>query len=209
MPNINEHAELNERKWDMWAKTFDSKWNAPFRYLQKKTILLAGLQSNSNFLDIGCGTGWAVRYTASLSKEQGNFVGIDMSEGMIAKAKENATGIKNISFYKASSEELPLESNYFDVVICTMSFHHYLNPEKALSEAYRVLKQKGRIYVLDVTTDDFLTRWIDNLGRKIEKEHVKHYSTAEYKQMFFQAGLKYIQSKILMLYPLKIHIAEK
>ena len=205
----SEHVKLSEKKWDHWSKTFDNKWGAPFRYLQKNIISLAKLQNNARFLDLGCGTGWAVRHAAILLKEQGNVVGIDISEGMIAKAKENATGLKNVNFYRASSEELPLESNYFDVIICTMSFHHYLNPGKALSEVYRILKQGGRIYILDGTTDDFFTKWIDTLARKIEKVHVKQYSTAEYKQMFSNAGLRYIESKIIMLYPLKVHIAEK
>jgi len=100
---------------------------------------------------------------------------------------------------------------FFDIIICTMSFHHYLNPGKAIAEAYRVLKQKGRIYILDVTTDDFITRWIDVLISKKEKGHVhvKQYNTAEYKQMFSRAGLKYIESKIILSYPLKVHIAEK
>jgi ubiquinone/menaquinone biosynthesis C-methylase UbiE len=209
MNNIHEHNKANEKKWDSWAETFDNKWAAPFRYLQKKVISVANLQSNTNFLDLGCGTGWAVRYTADLLKGQGNFVGIDISGGMIEKAKEHSGGLTQIKYYKSSSEKLPLENNYFDVIICTNSFHHYLNPEKALGEACRVLKQKGRIYILDPTMDDFITRWIDSLIVKIEKEHVKQYSTTEYKQMFSEAGLKYVKSKIIMAYPLKIHIAEK
>jgi ubiquinone/menaquinone biosynthesis C-methylase UbiE len=209
MNNIHEHNKANENKWDGWSETFDNKWAAPFRYLQKKVISLANLQKDSNFLDLGCGTGWAVRYAAGLLNAQGNFVGIDISEGMIAKAKEHSRGSAKIKYYKASAEDLPLENSYFDVVICTNSFHHYLNPEKAIHEVYRVLKQEGKIYILDITADDFITRRIDALTKKIEKEHVKDYSTAEYKQMFSEAGLKYINSKIIMAYPLKVHIAQK
>lgn len=197
------------KKWDNWAKTFDNKWAAPFRYLQKKVISIANLQNNSNFLDLGCGTGWAVRYAAGLLKGRGNFVGIDISEGMIAKAKENAEGLKNVNFYRASSEELPLENDYFDVIICTMSFHHYLNPGKALSEAYRVLKQRGRIYILDGTPDDFITQWIEKAFLQLEKEHVKQYSTSEYRKLFSGSGFKYLGNKTIVLYPLKVHIGEK
>jgi ubiquinone/menaquinone biosynthesis C-methylase UbiE len=209
MNKIHEHDKANEKKWDSWAETFDNKWAAPFRYLQKKVISLANLQKNTNFLDLGCGTGWAVRYASGLLNAQGNFVGIDISEGMIAKAKEHSRGLTKIKYYKAGAEDLPLENSYFDVVICTNSFHHYLNPEKAIHEAYRVLKQEGEIYILDITADDFITRRIDALTKKIEKEHVKNYSTAEYKQMFSAAGFKYIKSKIIMAYPLKVHIAQK
>ena len=54
---------------------------------------------------------------------------------MIIKAREVAKGMENVKFYKASSEDLPLEDNFFDNIICTFSFHHYGHPEKALSEA--------------------------------------------------------------------------
>jgi len=211
MNDLNEHSKANEKKWDKWAKTFDNKWAAPFRFLQKRVISIVNLGNTTNFLDLGCGTGWAVRYAAGLFKGQGHFVGIDISEGMISKAKENSLGLTNVRYYRASSEELPLENDYFDVIICTMSFHHYLNPRKAIAEAYRVLRKKGRIYILDVTTDDFITRWIDVRASKKEKGHVhvKQYNTAEYKQMFSGAGLRYIESKTIVVYPLKVHIAEK
>jgi ubiquinone/menaquinone biosynthesis C-methylase UbiE len=179
LENLNTHNERNEHKWDIRARTFDKKRFDYFRYMQKRVISIINLHKNTNFLDLGCGTGWAVRYVANLLEGQGHFVGIDISKGMIEKAKGNAIGLGNISFYKASSEELPLENNYFDNIICTNSFHHYLNPEKALSEAYRVLRQKGRIYILDPTADDFFVRWFDSIKRKIEKEHVKFYSSIE------------------------------
>ncbi len=205
----SDHTKLNQQKWDRWSRTFDNKWGAPFRYLQKRIVSLAELKSGGNFLDLGCGTGFAVHYAAELLKGQGNFVGIDISEGMIAKARENAAGIENIRFYRASSEELPLENDYFDAIICTNSFHHYLNPGKALAEVFRVLKPGGRIFILDGTTDDLITRWIDSLARKAEKAHVKQYSTAEYRQMFSDAGLHYLESRIVLFYPLKVHIARK
>jgi ubiquinone/menaquinone biosynthesis C-methylase UbiE len=210
MKNINEHNKANEQKWDVRARTWDKKGFHYFylRYFQKKVISIANLQKNTNFLDLGCGTGWAVCYAAALLNGWGNFIGIDISEGMIEKAKENASGLKNISFFKASAEELPLENDFFDTIICTNSFHHYWNPIKALAEAYRVLKQKGRVYILDITADDFFTKWIDGRAGKKEKERVKWYSTAEYKSMFSRAGLSYIKSKWIA-YPSKVHIAEK
>lgn len=211
MESINEHNKANEQKWDIRAKTFDKKRFDFFRYMQKSAISMIDLQENTNFLDLGCGTGWAICYVASLLKGQGNFIGIDISKGMIEKAKENALGLENVEFYRASAEELPLEDNCFDNIICTNSFHHYLNPIKALTEANRVLKQKGKIYILDPTADDFFIKWIDRRFLKKEKEHVKLYSTIEYKDMFLQVGLKYIKSKLVytLKYASKVHIAEK
>ena len=208
MNNLNEHDKLTQEKFDKWAENFEEK-NSIFRYFQKRVISLINLSSPSNFLDLGCGTGWAVRYVSTLMKGEGHFVGIDISENMIKKAKEIAKGMNNVIFYKASSEELPLENNFFDNIICTFSFHHYLHPEKALSEARRVLKPGGRIYILDGTPDDYFTKLIDKLAKRMEKEHVKQYSTNEFKKMFSESGLRYLKSKTILLYPIKVHIAEK
>jgi ubiquinone/menaquinone biosynthesis C-methylase UbiE len=209
MESLNEHNKANEYIWDEKAKIFDKRGGWFFRYFQKRIISIINLQKNSNFLDLGCGTGWAVRYASTLLKGEGHFIGIDISKGMIEKANRNALGLKNINFYKTSAEELPLENNFFDNIICTFSFHHYFNPENALTEAYRVLKQKGKIYIFDITADDFFTKWRDNRMRKKQKEHIKFYSTIEFKTMFSAVRLKYIKSKIIIAEPFKVHIAEK
>ncbi len=134
--------KANEAKWDRWSKNFDKKGlhTVYFRFIQKKVITMANPQLNSNFLDLGCGTGWAVCYTSSLLKDKGNFVGVDVSEGMIEKARVNSKDFMNVKFYKANVEELPLSNDYFDNIICTNSFHHYFNPKKVLSEVYRMLQ---------------------------------------------------------------------
>jgi hypothetical protein len=67
---------------------------------------------------------------------------------------------------------------------------------------------EGRLYILDVTTDDFLMRWIDGQVRQREREHVKFYSSQEYQTMFATAQLKHLNSK-LVSYPVKVHIAVK
>ena len=207
---MNENNVANERKWSRRATTYDDKRYSYFRYMQKELISFAGIKSPINFLDLGCGTGWAVCYVAKITNGRGNFVGIDISKGMIEQSKSNANGLPNVYFYEASSDSLPLESNYFDTIICTNSFHHYSKPEEALSEVNRVLKPSGRIYILDVTADDLFIQWVNNKVRAKEKEHVKFYTTSEYGVMFNNVGLKHIASqRIKALYPLKVHIGEK
>jgi ubiquinone/menaquinone biosynthesis C-methylase UbiE len=208
MKDLNEHDKLNQQKFDKWANNYEER-NSIFRYFQKRVISLIDLHSPSNFLDLGCGTGWAVRYVSALLEGEGRFVGIDISENMIKKANEVAQGTNNVFYYNASSEELPLGNNFFDNIICTFSFHHYLHPAKALSEARRVLKPGGRLYILDVTPDDFITKLIDKLVLRRQKEHIKQYSTEEFKQMFSATGLKFSKSRRILSYPIKLHVAEK
>jgi ubiquinone/menaquinone biosynthesis C-methylase UbiE len=208
MEKRNGHAKLNEEKWDLRAKTFDDKRFNYFRYMQRRLVSILGLKANQHLLDLGCGTGWAVRYAASLVDDRGEFCGIDISSKMIEKAKANSSDYDNVHFYKTSAEQLLFDNGFFDFVICSNSFHHYFSPDKVLGEVYRLLKLKGRIYILDVTADGFIMKMVDRRVRKKEREHVRFYSTREYQTLFAKAGLNYIASK-LVWFPVKIHIGEK
>lgn len=210
MKNVYDHEVANEQKWSQRAATYDDKRFNYFRLIQRRLIASMNITSPVNFLDLGCGTGWAVCYVANLLEGRGKFVGVDISRGMVERAKINATGMPQVGFCQASAEDLPFKDHSFDTAICSNSFHHYLRPERALKEARRVLKPDGRIHILDITADDFFIRWIDERTRAREKEHVQFYSTDEYIRMFAQAGLRHIRSKrVRMMYPLKVHVGEK
>jgi len=210
MNNSFEHDAANDQKWSRRAANYDDKKHDYFRFMQRELIASAKITAPVAFLDLGCGTGWAVRYLSNLLAGRGKFIGIDIAKGMIEKAKLNAVDTRNVEFYEASAEDLPFENNAFDVIICSNSFHHYLRPVQALKEVRRVLKPKGNIHILDITADDFFIRWIDKRARTREKEHVKFYSTTEYDRMFAAAGLKHIRSNLLkILYPLKVHVGGK
>lgn len=202
------HAELNEDKWDVRAETFDNKRFDYFRFIQKRTISLLPLKKGLSFLDIGCGTGWAVCYVASLVHGSGKFYGVDISSKMIEKAKERSSNYENTYFCKANAEILPFENDVFDLIVCTNSFHHYLNPSLALDEIYRVLKSGGRICITDITAGGLIMKMIDKQVKKKELEHVKFYSTQDYRALFAKAKLQHITSKSIM-FPLKVHVAEK
>ena len=203
-----DHNRENEIKWDRRAKSYDDKRFDYFRFMQKKTISQMEIKENISFLDLGCGTGLAVRYVSDLTRGNGKYWGIDISNGMIEKAKINSKGLKNVNFIRASAEELPFDNDNFDKIICTNSFHHYLYPDRVLSEIFGVLKPNGRIYILDVTSDDRLINWINRKVQKKEKAHVCFYSTSAFIKMFNESGLRHIKSKSLT-YPLKFHVAEK
>ena len=208
MKNEKEHIALNQQKWDSWARSFDRKIYDFFRFMQKRTISLTALKEKDYFLDIGCGTGWAVRYASRIIKENGKAFGIDLSPKMIEIAKANSPNNQNVFFFQANSENLPFEDNFFEYIICTNSFHHYLDPLKVLDEVFRVLKKEGEIYILDVTTDGFLAKMLDKGFQKTEQEHVKYYSTQEFKDFYAKANLNYITSKLILPF-VKVHIAKK
>jgi ubiquinone/menaquinone biosynthesis C-methylase UbiE len=204
----SDHIELNRKKWDKRSESYDARRFDYFRFFQKRVVSLANPEKGGRLLDIGCGTGWAVRYAAGLVGEGGGAYGIDISPKMIERAQANSRDYGNVHFYQADAEGLPFEDGFFDTVICTNSFHHYLNPVKVLEEVYRVLKPGGRAYVMDPTADLFIIKWADRRFRKKEPEHVKLYNTGEFRELFKAAGLHYVRSKTI-LPVMKVHVAEK
>ena len=191
--NESKHTALNKAKWDRWSETADGKgWLYDYlRRAQLSVIALLDIKENMNFLDIGCGTGWAVGQAAKAAGYRGAFYGVDLSSGMIEKAKMNFKDYDNFHFINASSESIPLDGNLFDSIICTNSFHHYLHPGKAMKEISRLLKPGGKIYILDPTADTWFIKIIDKVIKLFEPQHVKIYSTMEFKIMMSEAGLKY------------------
>lgn len=201
------HIKANEKRWDSWAGTYDMKRFDFFRHFQKKAVEMTQLKEGQSFLDIGCGTGFAVRYAADTRMDNGNFCGIDLSEKMIERSVQNSTDFRNVHFYRANVEAMPFENDVFDSAICTNSFHHYPDPIKALEEIRRVLKPEGRIYILDATPDYPMTRLMENIIKRREPSHVKLYSTKEFRELFEKSKLKYVRTT--SVWPVKVQIGKK
>ena len=210
MKNEKKLLQLNEAKWDEWAKSLDDKnWRNDFlREAQSRVLSLLSFKEDVHFLDVGCGTGWAVGEFAKLADDKGAFYGVDLSPKMIEKAKSNFSGMDNFHFLQANAESIPLDADFFDIIICTNSFHHYPNPDKALNEMYRLLKKGGKVYVLDPTGDAWIIKFVDRFIKLVEPEHVKIYSTREFQQLFDKAGLKYLTLEAINWHQ-GIHVGEK
>jgi ubiquinone/menaquinone biosynthesis C-methylase UbiE len=134
--------------FDAWSATYESGPGA--RYLQGlQTAALAALALSGDdvLLDLGCGTGAAVRQAAPTVRRA---VGIDLSPEMIAEARKLAADIANVEFREEDvSGPLPFSDGEFTALVCTTAFHHFPNPLDTIAEMSRVLAPHGRLVIAD------------------------------------------------------------
>jgi ubiquinone/menaquinone biosynthesis C-methylase UbiE len=103
----------------------------------------------SEIVDVGCGTG---RYSAALGSHlNAHVVAIDPSEKMLAEARKKAP--QRVRHERASAESLPLQDASVDLAFMSMVFHHFDDPDRAVSECRRVLRRGGTVCVRETTAD--------------------------------------------------------
>ena len=103
-------------------------------------------------VDLGSGRGTDVLRMAEQAGETGFAYGIDISDGMLATASENALkfGISNVKFVRSDLEKLELPDSTADLVISNCTINHAANKTAVWSEIFRILKNGGRFVVSDI-----------------------------------------------------------
>jgi len=156
---------------------------------------LAELKAGETVLDLGSGGGIDVFLAANKVGENGKVIGVDMTREMVSTAIKNAAdgGYKNVEFKLGEIENLPIEDNSIDVIISNCVIN--LTPDKsaAYKEAFRVLKQDGRILVSDLVTDGEIPADIKKSFQAWSKCVAGAMEKQEYLDTIEKAGFKEIE----------------
>lgn len=187
---MTDYKNLSKSAFNVQANTYDVDKTGKHARGQYKYVLNELQQLDfQKILDVGCGTGEILKSI----KERYSFVqlyGLDISEEMLKQANDKLKGTATLIL--GDAENITLETNSFDLLLCTDSFHHYPNPQQAISEFYRVLKH-GKFLLIADYWKPFPIRQIMNLFISYSNERdVKIYSKKEIIEFLKQGGFQEI-----------------
>ncbi len=112
----------------------------------------ASIKSGDTVVDLGSGAGNDCFVARSIIGEAGRIIGIDMTEAMIEKARNNAKklGFNNVEFRLGDIEAMPVDSNTADVVVSNCVMNLVPDKQKAFGETFRILKSGGHFSISDI-----------------------------------------------------------
>jgi len=151
------------------------------RFWKKSLINMMNPSFNKKLIDVACGTGDIGKLFLDNTNKDNKITCVDPNKGMIGQGRQKLSKYKNIEWIISPAEKLPLPNNSFDFYTISFGLRNTKNLNKALAEAYRVLKPGGRYLCLEFSkiqnsSLDFIykkySKFIPTLGQFVvgEKE---------------------------------------
>lgn len=155
----------------------------------------AVVQPGEVCLDLGSGRGNDVIRMAEEAGENGFAYGIDLSDGMVKKARTNLDkfGVTNAEIIQSEMESLPLNDNSVNVTISNCTINHSSNKEAVWSEVFRVLKPGGRFVVSDIYATAPIADEYRNDPQAVAECWAGAVTRAEYLTMLEETGFTNIK----------------
>jgi len=122
----------------------------------------AKIKSGDTVIDLGSGAGNDAFVARRLTGETGRVIGIDFTEPMIARARENAAklGLNNVEFRQGDIDDMPVTAHKADVIVSNCVLNLVPDKHKVFGEIYRVLKPGGHFSISDIVLEGELpARW--------------------------------------------------
>lgn len=190
------YKKLSLREFDRAAAKFDDDDPSVYNLCRKDypdVWAEAAKEPFSDLLDAGCGTG-AMLALFKRDAPDKHYTGVDLSEKMIEAAKKKR--LEGIRLVVGDCEALPFAESSFDVVTCSMSFHHYPNPDRFFAGVRSVLRPGGRLIIRDMASNSSVLMWLMNhveiplANRYMKKGDVHVYSRGDIQRLCDASGLK-------------------
>jgi arsenite methyltransferase len=143
-----EYTEINKRYSELAESTCCLSCGGAINYSEVKPGEVC--------VDLGSGRGSDVLRLAEDVGSDGFVYGIDISDGMIQKAKSTAVrlGVSNVDFIQSPLENIKLDNSIADLVISNCTINHASDKQKVWNEVFRILKKGGRFVISDIYSSE-------------------------------------------------------
>ncbi len=157
-------------------------------------------------LDIATGTGGFCIFLSEFIEADAHYTGLDSEDRLFPFAEKQTQGL-NISFEKGDAMALPFDDASFDIVTMANSLHHILEPVKAVSEMWRVLRPGGICLLMEMTRDDQHAAQISHVNfhhfsaemdREIGRYHRETYTKNELISIFEEGITQKTQTEFVV-----------
>jgi ubiquinone/menaquinone biosynthesis C-methylase UbiE/biotin operon repressor len=185
-----------KKRQDKMRSFFDSmagrlgKDYVPGKSWRSLAEALLRLMPPMEIADLGAGDG---SFSLLLAQRAAKVIAVDSSAKMIEVGREQTKrqGVKNIEFRLGDLEEVPIAEASVDLVFFSQSLHHAPHPDRAIHEAWRILRPSGRIVILDLAKHRF------EEAREMYADEWLGFSEAELEEMLEKAGFEQVRASIV------------
>ena len=154
-----QYKELSVKEFTQAAEKYEGNHAGVYELCKEDyPDILAEIEKEpfETLLDAGCGPAPMISLLSEKYPDK-RYTGIDLTPKMIEVARRK--NIPNATFVVGDCEELPFPDEAFDVIICSMSAHHYPHVDRFYANAYPTLKPGGRLILRDMTAKAAALRW--------------------------------------------------
>lgn len=150
MPDVwTSVRDLDQATQERLADVLEKRGADPQQQAMRKDFLRGvPFPQGAQVLDVGCGTGVLTRVLAGWPNVA-SVVGVDPAPELLGKARVTAANVQNATFHDGDGRSLPFKEDTFDVVATDSTLSHVPGPERAVEEAFRVLRPGGCLAVFD------------------------------------------------------------
>lgn len=188
---MTQHNEVVRESFTTQAKAFASNPWVTDEERIRRLVAAARLKGNERVLDIATGPGYIAEAFARAVRE---VIGVDLTAAMLAIGEERTkqNGVSNVSFRIGDAQNLPFESESFDVLVCRLALHHMQDPGRGVREMARVCRVGGTILIEDIYASEHLGRaeYQDRWEKLRDPSHVRVLPMSEHLRLFREAGLE-------------------
>ncbi len=175
------------------SKIYDIRYKEGSKLLGvlEKLLSVTDKELPQKIIEIGCGTG----YWLSLISKINKIYGLDLSLGMLNKAKLNG----NNKLICANANKLPLKKERFDVIFIINALHHFNNPKEFILNSFNLLATGGKFLIFATTTPNDGKNWYiyKYFNGVLEKDNKRFLEIDKLKDYLTLAGYKNVKAELV------------